>query len=45
MICFEIPAEVRMRDAKINDLFEGTRPINLLIVGRAILGYSRRELK
>jgi len=33
-----------MRDAKINDLFEGTGQINLLIVARRILGYSRREL-
>ncbi len=34
-----------MRDAKINDLFEGTGQINLLIVARRILGYTRRELK
>lgn len=34
-----------MRDAKINDIYEGTRQINLLIVARSILGYSRRELK
>jgi acyl-CoA dehydrogenase len=34
-----------MRDAKINDIYEGTRQINLLIVARTILGYSRRELK
>ena len=38
-------AEKFMRDAKINDIYEGTRQINLLIVARAILGYSRRELK
>lgn len=37
--------EKLMRDAKINDLYEGTKQINLLIVARAILGYSRRELK
>ncbi|MCP4361544.1 MAG: acyl-CoA dehydrogenase [Chloroflexi bacterium] len=37
--------EKLMRDAKINDIYEGTRQINLLIVARAILGYSRRELK
>ncbi|MBX3061285.1 MAG: acyl-CoA dehydrogenase [Anaerolineae bacterium] len=37
--------EKLMRDAKINDLYEGTRQINLLIVARALLGYSRRELK
>ncbi len=34
-----------MRDAKINDIFEGTGQINTLIVARRILGYSRRELK
>lgn len=33
-----------MRDAKINDIYEGTRQINQLIVARSILGYSRREL-
>jgi acyl-CoA dehydrogenase len=38
-------AEKLMRDAKINDIYEGTRQINLLIVARAILGYTRRELK
>jgi len=37
--------EIWMRDAKINDIYEGTRQINLLIVARTILGYSRRELK
>ena len=41
----EMLAEKFMRDAKINDIYEGTRQINLLIVARAILGYSRRELK
>jgi acyl-CoA dehydrogenase len=34
-----------MRDAKINDLFEGTGQINTLIVARRILGYTRQELK
>jgi len=34
-----------MRDAKINDLFEGTGQINRLIVARRILGYSSQELK
>jgi acyl-CoA dehydrogenase len=34
-----------MRDAKINDLFEGTGQINRLIIARRILGYSSRELK
>ncbi|MFP6627266.1 MAG: acyl-CoA dehydrogenase family protein [Deltaproteobacteria bacterium] len=33
-----------MRDAKINDLFEGTQQINQLIVARNILGYSSSEL-
>lgn len=33
-----------MRDAKINDIFEGTQQINTLIVARRILGYSSREL-
>ena len=34
-----------MRDAKINDIFEGTQQINLLIVARSILGYTSKELK
>lgn len=34
-----------MRDGKINDIFEGTGQINMLIVARRILGYSRAELK
>jgi acyl-CoA dehydrogenase len=34
-----------MRDAKINDIFEGTQQINLLIVARRILGYSSQELR
>lgn len=34
-----------MRDAKINDLFEGTGQINMLIVARRILNYSRDQLK
>lgn len=33
-----------MRDAKINDIYEGTGQINTLIVARRILGYSSREL-
>ncbi|MBN8636717.1 MAG: acyl-CoA dehydrogenase family protein [Anaerolineae bacterium] len=33
-----------MRDAKINDLFEGTGQINTLIVARRILGYTSKEL-
>jgi len=38
------PAEKWMRDAKINDIFEGTQQINMLIVARRILDYSSREL-
>jgi acyl-CoA dehydrogenase len=34
-----------MRDAKINDIFEGTGQINMLIVARRILNFSREELK
>jgi acyl-CoA dehydrogenase len=41
----ELLVEKWMRDAKINDLFEGTGQINTLIVARRILGYTRRELK
>ena len=33
-----------MRDAKINDIFEGTQQINMIIIGRRILGYSSKEL-
>jgi acyl-CoA dehydrogenase len=32
------------RDAKINDLYEGTGQINRLVVARRILGYTRKEL-
>jgi len=34
-----------MRDAKINDIFEGTGQINMLIVARRLLGFSREELR
>jgi acyl-CoA dehydrogenase len=34
-----------MRDAKINDIFEGTGQIQLLVIARNILGYTRKELK
>jgi acyl-CoA dehydrogenase len=34
-----------MRDAKINDLFEGTGQINRLVVARRILDYRSRDLK
>jgi len=33
-----------MRDAKINDIFEGTQQINLLIIARRILDYNSKEL-
>ncbi len=33
-----------MRDAKINDIFEGTQQINMIIVARRILGYNSKEL-
>ena len=34
-----------MRDAKINDIFEGTQQINQLIVARRILNYSSSMLR
>jgi acyl-CoA dehydrogenase len=40
----KILLEKWMRDAKINDIFEGTQQINLLIIARRILGYSSKEL-
>jgi acyl-CoA dehydrogenase len=40
----ECLVEKWMRDAKINDIFEGTQQINMLIVARRILDYSRQEL-
>jgi acyl-CoA dehydrogenase len=33
------------RDAKINDIFEGTGQINRLVVARRILNYSSKELR
>lgn len=41
----ETLVEKWMRDAKINDIYEGTGQINTLIVAREILGYTRAELK
>ena len=32
-----------MRDAKINDIFEGTQQINMIIVARRILEYRARN--
>jgi acyl-CoA dehydrogenase len=37
-------AEKWFRDAKINDIYEGTQQINLLIVARRILDYGSAEL-
>ena len=34
-----------MRDCKINDIFEGTGQINMLIVARNVLGFKRDRLK
>ena len=34
-----------MRDCKINDIFEGTGQINMLIVARNVLGFRRDKLK
>ena len=34
-----------MRDAKINDIYEGTQQINQLIVARRILEYSSSQLR
>ena len=34
-----------MRDAKINDIYEGTQQMQMLIVARKILNYSSGELK
>ncbi|MFZ1768196.1 MAG: acyl-CoA dehydrogenase family protein [Caldilinea sp.] len=41
----DLLVEKWMRDAKINDIYEGTGQINTLIVAREILGYTRNELK
>jgi len=34
-----------MRDCKINDIFEGTGQIQMLIIARNILGFSREQLR
>jgi acyl-CoA dehydrogenase len=34
-----------MRDAKINDIFEGTGQINTLVVARRVLGFTSEQLK
>lgn len=40
----ELLVEKWMRDGKINDIYEGTGQINLLIVARRVLDYSSAEL-
>lgn len=40
----QLLVEKWMRDAKINDIFEGTQQINLMVIARRILGYSSKEL-
>ena len=40
----ELLLEKWMRDAKFNDIFEGTQQINMMIIARRILGYSSKEL-
>jgi acyl-CoA dehydrogenase len=41
----QLLAEKWMRDAKINDIYEGTQQINQLIVARRILDYSSAVLR
>jgi acyl-CoA dehydrogenase len=41
----ECLAEKWMRDVKINDIFEGTGQIQMLVVCRQILGFNRTQLK
>jgi acyl-CoA dehydrogenase len=41
----ELLAEKWMRDVKINDIFEGTGQIQMLVVCRQILGFNRDQLK
>ena len=40
----KVLVEKWMRDAKINDIFEGTQQINMMIIARRILDYSSKEL-
>ena len=41
----ELLLEKWMRDAKINDIFEGTGQIQLLVTARRLLGFTREQLK
>lgn len=43
--CAESDLRHHMRDAKFNDIYEGTYQINLLIVARRLVGYTRDQLK
>jgi alkylation response protein AidB-like acyl-CoA dehydrogenase len=39
----EYPVERLMRDAKITQIYEGTNPIQRLIIARVLLGGSPRD--
>jgi acyl-CoA dehydrogenase len=41
----ELLLEKWMRDSKINDIFEGTGQIQLLVTARRLLGFTREHLK
>jgi acyl-CoA dehydrogenase len=41
----DLLVEKWMRDCKINDIYEGTGQIQMLIIARNILGYNREQLK
>jgi acyl-CoA dehydrogenase len=41
----ELLLEKWLRDAKINDIFEGTGQINRLVAARKLLGYSGKDLR
>ncbi len=41
----ELLLEKWMRDSKINDIFEGTGQIQLLVTARRVLGFTREQLK
>jgi acyl-CoA dehydrogenase len=38
-------AEKFMRDCKITDIFEGTGQIQMLVIARSILGFTRDQLR
>lgn len=41
----DLLVEKWMRDSKITDIFEGTQQIQMLVVARQVLGFSREHLK